>query len=169
MVDSMAIEDNINDVVQKYSDMIYRLAVSNLSSRCDADDVYQEVFMRYIKEIKKGKVFESDEHVKAWFIRVTINCCRSLSTSSWFRRTVPIDETLADDFDQFSDCGIDMHGALMKIPQKYRSLIHLYYYEQLSTEEIARLIDEKGATVRTQLSRARALLREILKGEYFDE
>ena len=62
-----------------------------------------------------------------------------------------------------------MHSALMKIPQKYRSLIHLFYYEQLSTEEIARLIDEKSATVRTQLSRARALLREILKGEYFDE
>lgn len=169
LAESVINQEDADQIVKQYSDMIYRLAVSNLRSRCDADDVYQEVFLKYIKEIKKGKRFESDEHIKSWLIRVTINCCKSLCTSSWFRKTTELDDTLPDDFDVFSDCGYDLHNALMNLPQKYRSIVHLYYYEQYSTEEIAELIGEKSSTVRTQLTRARAKLREILKGDYLDE
>lgn len=162
-------KNDINIVVEKYSDMIYRLAAANVNSKSDADDVYQDVFLRYIKEVKKGKEFESEEHRKSWLIRVTINCCRSLNTSAWFRRTVPIDESITEEYDAFSDAGEDIHAALMKIPQKYRSVIHLFYYEQLSTDEIAETLDMKASTVRTQLTRAREMLRNIMKGELTDE
>lgn len=163
------IQDDAEQIIKQYSDMVYRLAVSNLKSRSDADDVYQEVFLRYIKEIKKGASFESDEHIKAWLIRVTINCCKTLCTSAWFRRTTELDDNISDEFDSFSDSGFDLHNALMKLPQKYRSIIHLYYYEQYSTEEIAVILEEKSSTVRTKLTRARAKLKEILKGDYLDE
>ncbi|MCQ2465605.1 MAG: RNA polymerase sigma factor [Oscillospiraceae bacterium] len=162
-------QDDAEQIIANYSDMVYRLAVSNLKSRADADDVYQDVFLKYMKEIKKGRIFESEEHIKSWLIRVTINCCRSLFSSAWFKKTTELDDNITDEFDAFSDCGYDLHNALMQIPQKYRSIIHLYYFEQYSTEEIAEITGEKSATVRTKLARAREKLREILKGDYLDE
>lgn len=162
-------QDDAEQVISHFSDMVYRLAVSNLHSRCDADDVYQDVFLKYMKEIKKGKIFDSEEHLKSWLIRVTINCCKSLITSSWFKKNSELDENLRDDKNSFSDCGIDVHNALMQLPQKYRSTIHLFYYEQYTTEEIAEITGEKHSTVRTQLTRARKMLKEILKGDYPDE
>lgn len=162
-------ENDIEQVINTYSDMIYRLAHANMKSSSNADDIYQEVFLRYIKSLKKGLTFESEEHRKAWFIKVTINCCKSMKTSAWFRRTVPLEENLSESYDREIDEKIDFHEALMQIPQKYRSVIHLFYYEQLSIEQISTILDVKPSTVRTQLVRARALLKDILKGEYFDE
>ncbi len=162
-------DDDVDAVVNAYSDMIYRLAFANVKSGTNADDIFQDVFLRYIKTVKKGVSFESEEHRKAWFIRVTINCCKSFVSSSWFRRTTELNENINDSYDAAVDEKIDFHNALMKIPQKYRTVIHLFYYEQLSIEQISAALDQKSSTVRTQLTRARALLKDILKGEYFNE
>lgn len=161
--------DQISSIVDQYSGMIYRLAISNVKSRSNADDIYQDVFLRYIKFIKGGGSFESEEHRKAWFIRVTINCCKSLNTSSWFRKTVSLDESMNKSYEEYNDTKIDFQNAMMKLPQKYRSVIHLFYYEQLTIEQIGNILELKSSTVRTQLTRARVLLKNILKGEYLDE
>lgn len=162
-------QDDAEEVVKRFSTMIYRLAVSNLKTKSDADDAYQDVFLSYIKEIKKGKIFESEEHLKSWLIRTTVNRCKSHFTSAWFRKTSELDETISDSFEVFSDSGHDLHNALMQIPQKYRTVIHLYYFEQYTAEEIAAMTGEKSSTVRTRLTRAREKLKEIMKGDYLDE
>lgn len=165
----VAYQDDAEEIVKRFSTMIYRLAVSNLKTKSDADDAYQDVFLSYIREIKKGRVFESEEHLKAWLIRTTINRCKTHFASAWFRKTTELEDNIEDCFEVFSDKGYDLHNALMQIPQKYRSLIHLYYFEQYTTEEIAVITGENGSTVRTQLARARNKLKDILKGGYLDE
>lgn len=169
VIQTLQSENDIDQVIEKYSDMIYRLAVSNVKTKCNADDIYQDVFLRYIRHIKKGSVFDSEEHRKAWFIRVTLNCCKSFNTSSWLKKTVPIDENFNGTYENDNDIKIDFHNALMKIPQKYRAVIHLFYFEQMSVEQISNILDTKSSTVRTQLTRARVMLKDILKGEYFDD
>ncbi len=165
----LKLESDIDQVISMYSDMIYRLASANVASKNDADDVYQDIFLKYIKCVKKGIKFESEEHRKAWLIRVTVNHCKSLNTSTWFKKTTELDENIYSGTFEFNDAKIDFSNALMHIPQKYRSVIHLFYYEQLSVEQISNILGTKQSTIRTQLVRARALLKEILKGTYFDE
>ena len=142
---------------EKYSDMVYRLAVARVKNKYDADDILQEVFLRFIK--CKDKV-ENEEHLKALLIRITINCSKSLITSSWFKRTEPLSESLSVR-DEYSDT-LD---AVLRLPQKYRTVIHLHYYMGYSVEEIAKIIKSKPSTVKSQLHRARQKLKIDLKGD----
>jgi RNA polymerase sigma factor, sigma-70 family len=160
---SLRTDDEINEVLSKYSDMVYKIALSQTKSPANAEDIFQEVFLRYVQADTK---FESEEHRKAWLIRVSINCCKKLRGSAWFRHTVPLNESL-----QFSNREkSDIFYAVSELPSKYRIVIHLYYYEDLSVKEISAVLHRKESTVTSQLSRARSLLREKLKGEYgYDE
>lgn len=145
--------------VEKYFDMIYKLALSQTKKRESADDVVQEVFLRYLKSEKN---FESDEHVKAWLIRVTINCSHNIFTDSWAKKTVPLSEDLVFNTEEKSD----VYYAAMELPQKYRTVIHLFYYEDFSIAQIAQCLKTKESTIKSQLSRARDMLRNKLKGRY---
>jgi RNA polymerase sigma-70 factor (ECF subfamily) len=151
-------DDCVEDVIGRYSVMVYRLAYSRTVSRSDADDIYQEVFLRYIR---KSPVFESEEHRKAWLIRVTVNCSNKQLSSAWARKTVPLDDTFSFETKEETS----LQDTLKTLPPKYRTVIHLFYYEDLSVEQISNILGEKQSTVRTQLTRARAMLRESLKGE----
>lgn len=142
---------------EKYSDMVYRLAVARVKNKYDADDILQEVFLRFIKY--KDKV-ENEEHLKALLIRITINCSKSLLTSGWFKRTEPLSESLSVR-DEYSDT-LD---AVLRLPQKYRTVIHLHYYMGYSVEEIAKILKSKPSTVKSQLHRARQKLKIDLKGD----
>ena len=142
---------------EKYSDMVYRLAVARVKNKHDADDILQEVFLRFIK--CKDKV-ENEEHLKPLLIRITIHCSKSLITSSWFKRTEPLSESLSVR-DEYSDT-LD---AVLRLPQKYRTVIHLHYYMGYSVEEIAKIIKSKPSTVKSQLHRARQKLKIDLKGD----
>ena len=145
-------------MIDRYGDMIFRLAVTRVRNRSDAEDICQEVFLRWYTQ----KVpFESEEHEKAWLIRVTLNCTNTLLTSSWFKRTVPLPETLG--IKERSESAV--WSAVMSLSKADRTLIHLYYYEEYSTAEIAELTQTTEGTVRSRLSRARKRLKEILKGE----
>jgi RNA polymerase sigma-70 factor (ECF subfamily) len=138
--------------VERYGAMVYRLAYAQLRSRQDADDVFQEVFLRYHRA---APPCESETHRKAWLLRVTANCAKSLAASPWKRRSVPLEDVYA--YDQPEESGLD--DALSRLPPKYRAVIHLYYY----TEETARILGRKPSTVRAQLTRARQTLARLLK------
>ncbi len=146
-----------NEAFKRHSDMVYRLAVARVKNKYDADDILQEVFLRFIKV--KDKV-ENDEHLKALLIRITINCSKSLLTSSWFKRTEPLSEGLSV-LDEYADT-LD---AVMRLPQKYRTVIHLHYYIGYSVDEIAAILKSKPSTVKSWLYRARQKLKLDLEGE----
>lgn len=142
-----------------WGDAVYRVALAQTGSPSDADDVYQDVFLRLLKD---GTAFESDEHVKAWLLRVTVNRCHDLGRSSWNRRTTPLDAQHAqlEAPDGFRSDIWEVVGAL---PPDQRAAVHLYYVEGYSTEEIARIMECQPATVRTRLHRARERLKLDLR------
>lgn len=155
-------DDHINDVLLKYSNMVYRLALSRTKNISDAEDIMQEVFLRLVK---KAPEFESEEHRKAWLIRVTVNCSSKLHNSAWFRRTVPLEEELKFETAEKSE----IYYAVMELPLKYRTVIHLFYYEDLPIATISDTLSIRESTVKSQLLRARQLLRVKLKGGFDDE
>lgn len=146
----------LEEVIHEFGDMVYRLAYSYCRNKSDADDIFQEVFLKYMK---KASAFESDDHQKAWLIRVTINCTKSELTSFWKRNVVEMkgEITFTDPDDL---CLAEM---LQQLPQKYRVVIHLYYYEGYSTDEISELLGKKPSTIRTQLTRARERLSLLIE------
>ncbi|MBE7057112.1 MAG: RNA polymerase sigma factor [Ruminococcaceae bacterium] len=151
---------NVEQVFDLYGDMILRLAMARTGNRQDGEDLLQEVFVRYIRS---GIVFESEEHRKAWLIRVTINCSKSLMKSGWKTRHTSLEEChgMYDEIDRASE----VYDAVMQLPARYRTVIHLFYYEELSTKQIAESMDCSEGTVRSLLSRGRKKLQKILKGE----
>lgn len=148
----------LEDVMERYGGMVFRLAYSHTRSRPDAEDIYQEVFLRYFR---KRPAFESEEHRRAWLLRVTVNRAKSHLTSAWMRNTVPLEDRIP--IPEPEESGLD--EALRKLPQADRMLLHLSYYEGCTTREIARVTGKTEGAVRTHLTRARKRLAAILKGE----
>ncbi len=144
---------------EKYADTVYRLAFVRTKSKFDADDILQEVFLRYIKVWQK---MESEEHVKAMLIRITVNCSNSLLTSNWFKKTEQLNETIPASQLVSDKSTLE---EVLKLPQKYRTVIHLHYYMGYSIEKIANITSTKPATVKTQLSRGREKLKNALEME----
>ncbi|HEY5584264.1 MAG TPA: sigma-70 family RNA polymerase sigma factor [Ruminiclostridium sp.] len=160
---SLRMNDCLENVVKEYSKMVYRLAFSQTRNKSDADDIFQEVFYRYIR---KKPQFKTEEHRKAWLIRVTVNCCKKMWTSIWIGKKLSLivqkDEPIVFKMKEETN----LHYELQKLPMKYRAVIHLFYYEDLSIEEISKALNQKPSTIRTQLTRARYKLKEILKEDY---
>lgn len=149
------------EVIDRYADMVYRLALLHVNNPSDADDVFQEVFIRLVKHIHK---LQNWEHIKAWLIRVTINCSNSHFERAAFKKNVPLEEAGESGFEQVEGDG-PVIMAVKKLPVKYRSVVHLFYYEELSIAEIAASTQQKETTVKSQLFRAREMLKEMLEGE----
>lgn len=150
-------------VVEQYFNMVYKLALSQSKNVHTAEDVTQTVFLKYLQNADK---ITDPEYIKAWLIRVTINECKSFFSSSWFKKTVPLDENEPITFD--NDEKSDVYYATLKLPPKYRAVIHLFYYEDLTVSQIAKILKQKDSAVKTQLFRGREMLREYLKGGYED-
>jgi len=161
---SLCASDVAEAVLKNHSDMVYKLALSRLRHREDAEDIFQDVFLKFVKS---GKCFEDDEHIKAWLIRVTVNCCNKLRTTAWFRHTVMLDDEDLPGADvEISQEKSEVTSAVLELPPKYRTVIHLFYYEDMSVAEIGRALGAKVSTITSQLNRARKMLREKLKGDY---
>ncbi len=145
-----------------YGDMIYRLALVRTRSAADAEDVMQEVFLRCLKS---RPAFESAEHQKAWLIKVALNCSKSLLGSAFRRHAVPQDAAgeLAVDAEEPDST---VYDAVLNLPEKYRTAIHLYYYESYSVKEIASMMRTTESTVKSWLHRARGMLKDTLGGNY---
>ncbi len=148
----------MEDAIRRHGTAVYRLACAYMHNRHDADDVFQDVFLRYAE---KAPSFCDDEHCRAWLLRVTINRCRSLYRSGWWRRIVPLEQAGALSTAPPDDPVLTQ--ALERLPVKYRTVIHLSCHEGMDTQEIANLLGVKPASVRSQLSRARAMLETLLK------
>lgn len=160
-------EDIFKEVSERNADTVYRLAYSQTKNPHDADDVFQEVFYRYLKHRPE---FESPEHEKAWFIRVTLNLTKTHFKSFWKTKTEELTETA--DYDgwesEFDGQAVDriyLQTALKKLPKKYRAVLHLFYYEELQTRDIAKILKTSDVNTRMLLSRARKMLKEILERE----
>jgi RNA polymerase sigma-70 factor (ECF subfamily) len=158
---SLRTDDCIDEVIEKYSEMVYRLALAHAKNLHDAEDVFQDVFYRYIS---RPRSFENEEHRKAWLIRVTINRSRSL-WSMWFKKSEELSEEMVFETREEND----LYEYLKLLPEKYRSVIHLFYQEDMSIRQISEALGTRESTVRTWLTRARAILGEKLKGEFSDD
>ncbi len=155
---SLPREELILEVLEKYNTMVYRLAFSRTKSVHDAEDIMQNVFIKFIK---CNVNFESDDHIKAWLIRVTINLSKNLLTSAWFKRTTTLEEDIVVTLKEDSE----VYKYVLDLPNKYRTVIHLFYYEDMSTASISEVLNIKESTVRSQLHRARNILKEKMKGD----
>ena len=147
----------LEQAMERYGPMVFRLAYSYTRSRHDAEDLYQEVFLRYFRSRPR---FESEEHRRAWLLRVTVNRCKSHLSSAWVRRTVPLEDRIPMPEPQYSE----LDEALRQLSEKDRLVIHLFYYEGCTTKEISALTGWTEGAVRTRLTRARDRLGDILKG-----
>ena len=158
-------EITTEEIIDRYADMVYRLAVSQVRNRTDADDIFQEVFVRLVRHVKD---LQDMEHAKAWLIRVTINCTKKHFGQYWNKNVFPIEETeevpkREEGFEQ-AEKKIDnpVMQAVAKLPPKYRGCVHLFYFEELSVKEIAEMTDQTESTVKSRLHRARKMLKEML-------
>lgn len=159
-IKSQGTTDNIKEIIEKYSDMVYRLALARTKNISDAEDIFQEVFMRLIKNIEN---IHGEEHLKAWLIRVTINCSKTLLTASWFKKVVSLQDNLTFSAPEKSN----VYYTVLDLPMKYRTVIYLFYYEDLSISYISQILGIKESTIKSQLSRGRDLLKNKLKGDAY--
>ena len=148
--------------VQKYSDAVYRAAMHNSRCAADAEDVVQDV---YEKLLHYNGTFESEEHLKAWLLRVAINRCRDLTRAA-HQKDTELDENLPAP-DEFADGSV--LDAVRALPENYRNAIYLHYYEGYTAAEIGRMLGAPSNTVLSWLRRARAQLHTMLKEEIEDE
>ncbi len=157
----MRSEQEVNDAIERYADMVRRICMVHLKNHADTEDIFQTVFLKYALS---GTEFDSAEHERAWLIRVTLNACRDLLRSVMRRRTVSLDEAL--------ECATELppeHAevleAVLALPRRYRDAVYLHYYEGYSAADTARILRRNVNTVYTLLSRARQLLSQRLGGD----
>ena len=148
-------EDEFLPLFDQYHNMVYRIALVSIRSQQDAEDIVQTVFLKLLE----GKTLPMPGHERAWLTTVTINTCRDLMRWNWRRKTEPLDETIP-----FSDPEESaLFEAVTALPNKYRMVVHLHYYEGYTCDEISSMLNITPSAVSMRLHRARNLLRSALK------
>lgn len=156
---SVRTDKDIVETINQYSNSLFKVALSYTKDKATAEDVVQEVLIKYITESKE---FTSEEHRKAWLLRVTINECKRLFRSIWSARKVPLEDIYTFEEPEKHE----VFYAVMELPVNYRVVIHLYYYENMSVKNIGVILKLNENTVISRLHRGRKLLRKILEVEY---
>lgn len=164
--------EDLSRAMEEYADMVRRICFVHLKNRHDTEDIFQEVYMKYLlSEIS----FESGAHEKAWFIRVTVNACTDWLRALARRRQVSLDALIEENGEigdgskgeNSIDTGSrEILDTVLRLPEKYRNVIYLYYYEGYSALEIAGILQKKENTIYTWLSRAREMLKKELGGDW---
>ncbi len=152
---------NGEEIVRTYSDMVYKIAMRYMHNTADAEDVYSETFLAYFK---KERTFESEEHRKAWLIRVTINCAKDMLSGRTY--DAELDEGLTDDKSERTENDeiLDLRRAIKNLPEAQREVITLFYLQDLKIKEIAEILGKPENTVKVTLMRAREALKKQLEG-----
>ena len=152
----------LEDAVARWGDTVYGLAARRTGNRADAEDVLQTVFMRLHQSEKR---FRDDEHLKAWLLHVTVNCCNDLKRSPWHKRRAELDDESMErlsaqpEAETGEERDDELEAALARLTVKQRTAVLLHYYEGYATDEIAQITGERPATVRSHLHRARKALK----------
>ena len=154
----MANDCGLKTVVERYKQMVFGVAMTRLRNKADAEDVFSEVFLLYFE---KGKSYRDEEHRKAWLLRVTMNICAK--TASKRSRTFPINEALDIGVSFDTDEQQDLYDALLALPEADRTALHLFYFEDMTTQEVAHALGIRPGAARMRLSRGRERLRELLE------
>ena len=156
----MRSEEEANRAIRLYADTVRRICMVHLKNYSDTEDIFQTVFLKYVLH---PEPFESEEHEKAWIIRVTVNACKDLLKNVFRSRTVPL-ETLVETPQAQELRHRELLEAVLSLPLKYKDVVYLYYYEGYSAEEISRILKKNVNTVYTLLTRARKILKKVLEG-----
>lgn len=161
----MRSEDEVNRAIETYADMIQRICFYHLKNHADTEDVVQTVFLKYMLY---EKPFFDAEHEKAWLLRVAINACKDM-LKSFFRRNVVSIEEVKEIEAEVSKEHLEVLEAVLSLPEKYKDVIYLYYYEDYSAAEIGHILGKKENTVYSLLSRGREMLKKKLGGDEIGE
>lgn len=156
---------SVEILVEKYRSSLFAVAFNMCKNAQDAEDVVQDTFIQYLSHKKD---FESDEHIRAWLIRVAANKAKNKNNTFFKRNSLPLEnyiETLT--FESEESC--ELFETVMKLPEKYRIVIHLFYYEDYSVNEIADILKVTPNNVKVRLSRGRMSLRSTLKEVWEDD
>ncbi len=154
--------DRIAAALQKYSDMVYRICFIYLGRRPEVDDVFQEVFL---KLLQKSISFTDEDHEKAWLIRVTINQCKDVTRGFWWKRIDLVENAELP----LQDTGErEILLVVLSLPQKYKDVVYLYYYQEYTVPQMAQLLRRSENTIYSQLHRARELMRQKLEGNRYE-
>ena len=156
-------EQELSNAMNTYGDTVYRLALCRLQNAADAEDVYQDVFLRLLEQ---RAIHWDGEHLKAWLIRTALNRCADLGRLRQRRGTLSLEE-VPDMARPVDEAAAELWDAVARLPEKLRTAVHLFYGEGYESGEIGALLGIPAATVRSRLRRARAELKDLLGG--FDD
>lgn len=146
------------ELVREHGQAVFRLAYARTGNKADAEDVTQETFLRLVH---KAPHFRDRDHCRAWLLRVAMNCAGDLFRSPWRRRTRPLEEAEGISAPEREEDGV--LPVVLALPERYRTVVHLFYYEELSVAEMAVVLGKGEGAVRTRLCRARRMLRDMLE------
>ena len=155
----------VQDLMNMYKNNVYAAAFSICKNTSDAEDVVQDTFLQYYMTHKN---FDNEQHIRAWLLRVAINKAKNIQSSFWHRNGMPLDdfiETLSFETPETKE----LFAEAMKLPEKYRVVVHLFYYEDYSIKEIAKILRTTESNIKVRLSRGRAKLKDALKEGWEDE
>lgn len=158
-------KQTVQELVARYQNNLFAVAFNVCKNAQDAEDIVQDTFIQYYTMKKE---FENEQHIRAWLLRVAINKAKNANHTFWRRNKLSLDdymETLTFETPQSEN----LFETVMRLPEKYRIAIHLYYYEDYSVREIANILRLSESNVKVRLSRGRSLLKEVLKEEWDDE
>ncbi|MCI8335589.1 MAG: sigma-70 family RNA polymerase sigma factor [Peptococcaceae bacterium] len=157
--------EEITLLIERYQDNLFAAAFSICKNAADANDIVQETFLQYYTIDKE---FETEQHIKAWLIRVAINKAKNINLSFWKRKRVSMEDYINTLAFETPEDG-PLFEEVMGLPEKYRIIIHLFYYEDYSIREIANILKISEANVKVRLTRGRTLLKKTLKEEWNDD
>ena len=154
--------EDFESIAEKFTDVVYRVALSYCKNKYDAEDVLQNTFIKLLQSDTK---FEDEMHIRKWLVRVTVNECKSMWRSFWRKNVLSLDE-METETEFTTPEKSDLYDAVMKLQPKYRIVVHLYYYEEYSVREISEILGIKETTIQTRLMRARNNLKQQLKEDW---
>ena len=151
---------NYEELITKYSSAVFRCAYSFVNNRNDAEDIMQEVFLKYL--VKKP-VFNDEAHEKAWFLRVTINMSKSYLRSFWLKKREPMDDDVKEKI--YIEKDPELWEMVKQLPKKYRVVVELHFIEGYTIKEISMILKKNQSTVGTWLERGKKQLRKAMEDE----